>query len=69
MKIFCCLIFMLFLGAPVFAQARSEFQEWNEVQLIYPLVQGKDAKGKTVDKVTATFSGIARLPQIGRSSR
>jgi Protein of unknown function (DUF2490) len=54
---------MLLLGASVFAQARSEFQEWNEVQLIYPLLQDKDAKGKTIDRITATFSGITRLGQ------
>ncbi len=43
----------------------SQFQSWNEVQLIVPLVRGKDAKGKSIDKVTATFNGIIR---IGRSN-
>lgn len=43
----------------------SQFQSWNEVQLIVPLVQGKDAKDKTVDKITATFNGILR---IGRNN-
>lgn len=43
----------------------SEYQSWNEVQIILPLVRGKDAKGKTIDKVTATFNGILR---IGRSN-
>jgi hypothetical protein len=59
--------FILFLGVPVLAQtstsARSEFQEWNEVQIIYPLLQGKDKKGKTIDRITATFSGIVRFGQ------
>jgi hypothetical protein len=35
------------------------------VQLIVPLKRGKDAKGKSIDKITATFSGILR---IGRSN-
>lgn len=37
------------------------FQSWNEIQLIVPLSRGKDAKGKSFDRVTATFSGIARI--------
>jgi hypothetical protein len=65
MKIIVCLIFLLLFALPAFtpAQAISEFQEWNEVQVIYPLLQGKDKKGKTIDKVTATFSGIVRFGQ------
>jgi hypothetical protein len=53
------------LGASVYAQApaKSEFQEWNEIQVIYPLLQGKDKKGKTIDRITATFSGIFRFGQ------
>jgi hypothetical protein len=43
----------------------SEFQSWNETQLILPLKYGKDAKEKKIDKITATFSGIVR---IGRSN-
>jgi hypothetical protein len=39
----------------------SEFQSWNEVQLILPLVRGKDAKEKTIDKLTATFTGNLRI--------
>ncbi len=51
----------------IFSQTRrkSTFQSWNEVQLIVPLVRGKDSKGKSVDRVTATFGGIER---IGRSN-
>ncbi|MDQ6787425.1 MAG: DUF2490 domain-containing protein [Acidobacteriota bacterium] len=60
---------VIFLCAPAaFAQTAplpSRFQSWNEVQLILPLVRDKDAKGKNIDKVTATFSGILR---IGRSN-
>jgi Protein of unknown function (DUF2490) len=44
---------------------KSEFQSWNEVQLILPLVRGKDSKGKSFDRITATFGGIKR---IGRSN-
>ena len=42
-------------------QPGSVFQSWNEVQLIVPVVRSKDAKGKTVNRVTATFNGIFRL--------
>ncbi len=50
---------------PQTAPLPSGFQSWNEVQMILPLVRGKDAKGKTIDKLTATFNGILR---IGRSN-
>ncbi len=43
------------------APLNSEFQSWNEVQLILPLVRAKDAKGKSFDKVTATFNGVLRI--------
>jgi hypothetical protein len=43
------------------SQLPSQFQSWNEVQLILPLVSGKDAKGKSFDKLTATFGGIFRI--------
>jgi len=39
----------------------SRFQSWNEVQLIVPLARKKDSSGKTVDTVTATFTGILRI--------
>lgn len=39
----------------------SEFESWNEVQLIVPLVRDKDSKGKSVDRLTAIFSGISRV--------
>jgi hypothetical protein len=67
MKLVFSLFFLVLLGFPVFAQtsssAKSEFQEWNEVQLICPLKQKKDKKDKTYDVITATFSGIFRLGQ------
>jgi hypothetical protein len=43
------------------AHLPSQFQSWNEVQLIVPLTYGKDAKSKRIDKVTATFSGVGRF--------
>jgi hypothetical protein len=59
---------LLFLGAGGTTTALSQsaprsavFQSWNEVQLIVPLLRSQDAKGKNVDRVTTTFSGIARL--------
>lgn len=39
----------------------SKVQSWNEIQLILPLARKKNSKGKTVDWVTATFSGILRM--------
>lgn len=39
----------------------EQTQSWNEVQLILPLKFGKDRKGKQIDKITATFSGISRI--------
>ncbi len=58
----------LFSSMRVFAQAApipARFQSWNETQIIAPLKQKKNEKGKTVDLITATFSGIVR---IGRSN-
>jgi hypothetical protein len=60
--------FFLLYTLSVFSQAAplpSQFQSWNEVQLIVPIAHAKDAKGKTIDKATVTFSGILR---IGRSN-
>jgi hypothetical protein len=56
---------IIFLSATfAFAQTSplpSAFQLWNEVQLILPIADGKDAKGKRIDKVSATFSGVLRV--------
>ena len=59
--IFLCSIAAFSQAAPL----PSQFQSWNEVQLIVPLVRSKDAKGKSIDKVTAIFNGVLR---IGRSN-
>jgi Protein of unknown function (DUF2490) len=57
-----CFALFLFLQTS-FSQTplESKFQSWNEIQLILPLNQGKDAKGKPIDKITATFGGILRI--------
>ncbi|MBA2619773.1 MAG: DUF2490 domain-containing protein [Acidobacteria bacterium] len=56
---------IIFLSATfAFAQTSplpSAFRLWNEVQLILPIADGKDAKGKRIDKVSATFSGVLRV--------
>lgn len=54
----------LLLGCAAAVPAQSlpsEFESWNEIQLIVPLIRDKNSKGKMVDKVTATFSGISRI--------
>lgn len=58
------LVILLLFSFSVFAQQDSlpeQTQSWNELQLILPLKYGKDRKGKTIDKITASFSGIARI--------
>lgn len=59
--IFVCAVVAVAQTAPL----PSEFQSWNEVQLLAAILHGKDAKGKKIDKSVATFSGILR---IGRSN-
>ncbi|MDQ3750763.1 MAG: DUF2490 domain-containing protein [Acidobacteriota bacterium] len=68
MRLIITLPIVLLFPIIVFSQSAplpSQFQSWNEIQLIVPLVRSKDAKGKSIDKVTATFNGILR---IGRSN-
>lgn len=63
-KLLLISLFSLFLfSQTVFTQTSlpEKFQSWNEVQLIVPLARKKDSKGKTVDRITATFSGILRI--------
>lgn len=63
-KLLLISLFSLFLfSETIFAQTPlpSKFQSWNEVQLIVPIARKKDSKGKTVDRVTATFTGILRI--------
>jgi hypothetical protein len=66
MKIYFFLAFLVvfFNSIVAFSQNNplpSEFQSWNEVQLILPVAQAKDSKGKSIDKMTATFNGILRV--------
>jgi hypothetical protein len=39
----------------------SEFQSWNEIQLILPVLKGKDSRKKSFDKITFTFTGNLRI--------
>lgn len=39
----------------------SEFQSWNEIQLILPVVTEKDSEGKSFDKITVNFTGNLRI--------
>lgn len=43
------------------APLASEFQSWNEIQLVLPLAAGKDAKGASYDRTTLVLNGIARF--------
>ncbi len=57
-------LIILTLAAAVYPQTAplpSAFQSWNEVQLIVPLARSKDKKGKSIDKITATFNGTFRI--------
>jgi hypothetical protein len=63
-NLYLAALFSLFLFSQTsFSQTSlpSKFQSWNEVQLIVPLARKKDSKGKSIDKVTATFTGILRI--------
>ncbi|HVE59465.1 MAG TPA: DUF2490 domain-containing protein [Pyrinomonadaceae bacterium] len=63
-KLLLISLFSLFLFSQTFfpqPPLPSKFQSWNEVQLIVPVSRKKDSKGKTVDTVTATFTGILRI--------
>lgn len=57
---FLILTFVNFVAGQTSAP-KSVFQSWNETQLILPLIRSKDAKGKSFDRLTATFSGISRI--------
>lgn len=62
------LLIVLFCFSTLDAQNKNqptEFQSWNEIRLIKPLLKRKNSKGKTIEKITATFTGNLR---IGRKS-
>lgn len=63
---FSFLVLLVVISASfVFPQAppESDFQFWNETQLIFPLVAAKDKKGKNVERVSFFLSGTLRLGQ------
>lgn len=53
-------IFLVVAVCPNFLFSQSIFQSWNEVQIIVPVIQREDAKGKKVNHVTAAFYGDLR---------
>ena len=60
MKFIFPLIFLLTFSTEIVAQ-KTDFQLWNDLQLIAPLKTVKDDKNKTVDKIVLTLDGITRL--------
>jgi hypothetical protein len=61
-------VLVVFCNVCIFSQTlfsqtplKSEFQSWNEVQLILPVIHGQDSKGKAFDRITMTFGGILRI--------
>ena len=62
LRCFAVLLAVTVCALSIQAQDRpSVFQWWNEVQLIVPVVRFTDGRGKTVNKVTTIFSGVARV--------
>lgn len=59
------LLFLFIFLSATFANSQtppeSDFQFWNETQLIFPLVTAKDSKGKEVDRVVFFLSGNLRF--------
>jgi hypothetical protein len=56
-------LFLLLCSQTLYSQTSlpEKTQSWNEVQLIIPLEQGEDSKGKKIDKITMTLGGIFRF--------
>ncbi len=51
-----------FISTPsAFAQKPTEAQIWTNADFVFGLVKGKDAKGKSFDKVSLTLTGIVRI--------
>jgi hypothetical protein len=70
MKFSFLILFFAFSVSAAFSQTPtppdSDFQFWHETQLNFPLVTGKDSKGKNVDRVSFFLSGALR---VGRNYR
>lgn len=45
------------------AQASSDFQVWNETQLVFPILKTRDRDGKDVDRLSVITLGTLRLGQ------
>lgn len=64
MRLLIIFSIILTLAAAVSSQTAplpSAFQSWNEIQITAPLVRSKNKKGKSIDRITATFTGTFRI--------
>jgi len=63
------LLFIVICLSPVLSQTvtdNTDYQFWNETQLIFPLVKTEDDSGKTTDKLSVFLNGNLR---VGRNIR
>ena len=63
---FVTLITILLFSVQIYSQIippKSDFQEWNEVQISFPLIKKKDEKGKEFDKLSFFLVGNLRFGQ------
>lgn len=69
-KLFLLLLTVFYCLSPVFSQTAAnddtDYQFWNETQLIFPLVKAENDSGKTTDKLSLFFNGNLR---VGRNMR
>ena len=59
-KFLFLLVSLLIFSTESFAQ-KSDFQSWNDLQLIAPLKTVKDQKNKNVDQIVLILDGVVRL--------
>ncbi|MGI8469225.1 MAG: DUF2490 domain-containing protein [Pyrinomonadaceae bacterium] len=60
MKLFFLFLILFVFSTETFAQ-KSDYQSWNDLQLILPLKTVKDSKNKKVDKIVLNLDGVLRL--------
>ena len=69
-KLFILSFTVFYCLSPVLSQTAAnddtDYQFWNETQLIFPLVKAEDDSGKTTDKLSLFLSGNLR---VGRNIR
>lgn len=61
--LFSILFCVSFSAAQAPAADTTDNQFWNETQVIFPLVKKKDAKGKSIDKLSFFLNGNLRIGQ------